>query len=176
MKSLWEVLEGREGRSRTQARLLKAGLTVVQVSLNIPGFPKRLRNDLFCVEWTAWLVRQRCLSLGWGIGAEIGLLNGAGYALLIGVLPGPDPIRLKQECLALEEALSWGRALDLDVRVQSGNIGREALGLPPRTCLLCGEEAKACNREGRHDRRALREIVEELIGKCAGEEIPTVHS
>lgn len=167
MDALQEVLEGREGRARAQEQLLKAGLTVVQVSLNIPGFPKRLKNDLFCIEKTSWLVRERCLSLGWGIVQEVGLLNGAGYAVLLGVGPGADPKRLKQTCLTLEENLAWGRAIDLDVRGQRGIIGRGILGMPPRRCLLCGEEAKQCSREGRHDGKLLRKIVEELIRNCA---------
>lgn len=167
MEPLQDVLQGREGRARAQDRLLKAGLTVIQVSLNIPGFPKRLKNDLFCIEKTSWLVRERCLSLGWKILREVGLLNGAGYAVLLGAGPGADPKRLKEACLVLEETLSWGRAIDLDVRDHRGIIGRGILGIPPRRCLLCGQEAKHCSREGRHDRRQLRKIVEELLENCA---------
>ena len=169
MDSLACVLEGREGRARAQARLLAEGLTVVQVSLNVPGFPKRLDGDLFCIEQAGLRIQEKVRSAGGQVILEIGLLNGAGYALLIGIRLAGSAVGLKKACIALEEGLPWGRALDLDVRTPGGSIDRAALGGAPRRCLLCGDEAKSCGREGRHDRADLRKAMEDLLAQCLQE-------
>ena len=163
MDPLYRVLHGREERARLHSWLFGKGLLVVQVSLNIPGFPKRLNGDIPCVDRAGIGVREAIVALGGRVLREIGLLNGAGYALMIGALPGESPSLLKKRCVDMEEGLPWGRALDLDVLVPGGSVSRQSLGEPPRRCLLCGEEAKACAREGRHDRKELRRVLEGLL-------------
>jgi holo-ACP synthase CitX len=169
MDFLARVLEGREGRARSQARFFEEGLTVVQVSLNVPGFPKRLDGDLFCIEQAGLKIREKVLSEGGRVALEVGLLNGAGYALLLGVRLEGSAVCLKKACIALEEDLPWGRALDLDVLTPWGGIDRRSLGEPPRKCLLCGDEAKTCSRESRHDRVRIREAMRELLVRCLQE-------
>ena len=163
MDALKRVLEGKDERTRLQSWFFEKGLTVVQASLNVPGFPKRLGGDLSCVDQLAMLAREAVVSQGGMIRLEIGVLNGAGYAGLLGFVPGESPCRLKRRCIALEESLPWGRAVDLDVLTPAGSISRHNLGEPPRRCLLCGEEAKSCAREGRHDRMELRRVLEDLL-------------
>ena len=165
MDPLGLVLEGREGRARLQSRLLAKGLAVVQVSLNIPGFPKSLPGDIRCADRMVSSVRERVRSGGGKVVSETGLLNGAGYAVLIGVLLEDEGVArlLKERCIVLEEEFSWGRAVDVDVITTRGSIGRSAVGKPPRPCLVCGDDAKACGRERRHDTGSLRESISRLV-------------
>ena len=170
MDPLKRVLQGREDRSSLQSRLFSRGFVVVQVSLNIPGFPKRLEGDIFFADRMANRVLDVICALGGTVLQEVGLLNGAGYAVLVGTrLEGPLHL-LKRRCIALEESLPWGRAFDLDVLTPAGSVSRQSLGEPPRRCLLCGGEAKSCAREGRHDRRELREVLERLLMRSLQEE------
>mgnify|MGYP000987923179 CR=1 FL=1 len=161
MDPLGLVLDGREGRARQQSRILAKGLAVVQVSLNIPGFPKSLPGDIRCADRMASSVRESVRSGGGKVVSETGLLNGAGYAVLIGVLLEDEGVArlLKERCIALEEEFPWGRAVDVDVITTRGSLGRGEVGKPPRSCLVCGDDAKACGRERRHDTRSLREFI-----------------
>ncbi len=170
MDPLQRVLQGREDRSNLQSRLFRRGLVVVQVSLNIPGFPKRLTGDIFFADRMVERVLETIRALGGTVLQEIGLLNGAGYAVLVGARLEGSLRLLKRCCIAMEESLPWGRAFDLDVLAPAGSVSRESLGVPPRRCLLCGEEAKSCAREGRHDRKELREVLERLLMQSLQEE------
>ncbi len=107
MDPLKRVLQGREDRSSLQSRLFSRGFVVVQVSLNIPGFPKRLEGDIFFADRMAKRVLDVIFALGGTVLQEVGLLNGAGYAVLVGTrLEGPLHL-LKRRCIALEESLPW---------------------------------------------------------------------
>jgi holo-ACP synthase CitX len=169
MEPLTRVLQGREERVVLQARMLSQGFTVVQASLNVPGFPKRLVGDVACLDRTILLIRKEMRSAGPIVAREVGILNGAGYAVLLGVRGVDRPEVLKRRCISIEETLSWGRVLDLDVLVPAGSVSRECVGEAPRLCPLCGDEAKACGREGRHDRSELRRFMGRLITECLQE-------
>jgi holo-ACP synthase CitX len=77
-----------------------------------------------------------------------------------------DAAATKQHAVALEETLPAGRLLDLDVVTSAGAvIGRAALGLPPRRCLVCPEPAVDCIRAGRHTAEALEAAVNQLVDR-----------
>lgn len=62
----------------------------------------------------------------------------------------------------LEDALPIGRLWDLDVLGEDGRpLSRQALGLPPRACLVCDAPAKICARERRHDLSALQAAIQQ---------------
>ena len=62
-----------------------------------------------------------------------------------------SPEQAKKLTTAIEESHPIGRLFDMDVLGPDGaSISRSALGLPPRTCLICGENAKACARSRNH--------------------------
>jgi len=68
--------------------------------------------------------------------------------------------QLKQACIDIEDSHPLGRLWDIDiisVKNYTG-ISRNALGYPPRKCLICGNEAKACARARTH-------TTDELIAK-----------
>lgn len=52
---------------------------------------------------------------------------------------------------SIEESHPLGRLFDIDVlRTDGTSVSRSSLGLPPRTCLICGENAKVCSRSRNH--------------------------
>ncbi len=55
------------------------------------------------------------------------------------------PERVKYLCVTLEEELPFGRLWDFDVEGPSGTIGRAALDLADRTCVVCGGSAAVCS-------------------------------
>lgn len=158
------VLDGRDERRFLQESLFERGASViVQLALNIPGYPKRMEGDLSCLLRTYTLFRRE-LPDGAGFLARCLLENGAGLALCM-ALCEVDGNALKRLCVFLEESLSWGRILDADVVVPQGPLSRREFGLPPRRCLLCEDDAKSCARRGTHSMHVLRETVRVLLAR-----------
>jgi holo-ACP synthase CitX len=158
------VLDGRDERRYLQESLFERGASViVQLALNIPGYPKRMEGDLPCLLRTYTLFR-RALPDGAGFLARCLLENGAGLALCTALLD-VDENALKRLCVFLEAGLPWGRILDADVVVPQGPLSRREFGFPPRCCLLCEDDAKSCARRGAHSMHALRETARVLLAR-----------
>ena len=157
---LLSLLRGREERERFRQHVLTSSLCVVQMALNIPGLPKTLPRDREVLErtWQSW---QRCFpfpsprTVAW-------LDNAAGVALLLGFVVG-EPREFKINGFRCEEDLPWGRLLDVDVDTPQGPLSRSLLGVAPRRCFLCEEEAKACAYLGTHPVLALRGAAKALL-------------
>jgi len=162
MKALDRVLSGREGRARLQRHILGSAAFVVQVSLNLPGYPKELPGSRTLVESVGFRVAKRVREGGGLVLSAWMLENGAGPAFFLGV-HGVRPETFKEEAMSLEEKTPWGALLDVDVLLPGGALSRSVLGLPPRRCFLCGRPAKECARAGRHDRKELRRIAEKFL-------------
>ena len=63
----------------------------------------------------------------------------------------------KTRMLALENRAPLSRLWDIDIIDRDGvAVSRRDLGLPPRRCLICDDDAKTCARERRHDIAALQ--------------------
>lgn len=154
------LLKGREERAYFQNFLLQISPTVLQISLNIPGLPKRLANDALAIRKTEDALREA------GIRpiARVALENAAGLCLLLSC--DNQAREAKLAAVSLEEGLPWGRALDLDVITTAGQLSREELDLQPRTCLLCGDTAKACARSSRHGVGEVRAEIVSLLSRC----------
>jgi holo-ACP synthase CitX len=145
-KSALEFLLARDTRQDGIAQHLSEGhRATLFVSLNIPGGQKCPPGAKALYHWL------------------LGELAAAFPALLIlrtaSDLLGPyaiialdlDPTVVKKKCIALETSHPAARLADLDVYPASGvQIGRSQLGLPPRTCLVCGAAAADCMRAKRH--------------------------
>ena len=165
---LESVLNGREERALKQRELLlsmhesfsamerDAGF-ICQIALNVPGYPKRITNDeeavcqftkLFLDEFEEPFIKDLCL------------INGAGYCW-IGVFEGDreEALRAKMCAVELEERLRAGRVFDIDIITKDGAISRKDVGLPPRKCFFCGNDAKICSKERAHYLPALRNHV-----------------
>lgn len=88
------------------------------------------------------------------------LITGMEY---IGVLEA-DGREIKKLMMEVEEASIGGRLLDLDIYDKDfSQISRSSLGLPERKCIICGDTARTCIKEERHDIRELEEKVREII-------------
>ena len=118
-------------------------------------------------------------------------LRGAGFAVLERSrrdgCAGPEalyavaasPLELKALAVKLEDSMSWGRLLDADVLVAPAGrtdssdpsacsllpepLSRFALGIPPRRCLLCGNDARTCMAERAHPTAELAAAAELLL-------------
>lgn len=167
---LHRVLEGRDERRSLQEHLFGRGISVVvQLALNIPGYPKRMEGDLECLLHFYALFRKV-------LPGNVSLLsrclfeNGAGLALCT-AFSGTDGKELKRLCVFLEEHLSWGRIIDADVLVRKGPLSRREFGFPSRRCLLCEREAKECARLCSHLGSDLRSAARKLLEQaCRGGE------
>lgn len=71
--------------------------------------------------------------------------------------------RIKRRTVLLEEQLPYGRFLDIDVNDEKGAVSRQDLGLPPRTCLVCGSPAWDCVKSHRHTNEDIAECLEKVL-------------
>lgn len=157
------VMAGREERAMIQSRLLsgRSDHFVCQVTLNVPGYPKRLLGDETIIE--------KC-RMDFQIGIcceshkEVKLENGAGLALLMLFSGGKEKITAaKQVGIFIEDNACYGRIVDIDVITVDGQLSRRDFHLKPRRCFLCSKDSKECARERKHSYQELRAEVQALI-------------
>lgn len=75
-----------------------------------------------------------------------------------------DPLSAKQLAVDVEETHPMGRLFDLDVIVDGPRpLGREELGLPSRTCIICGRPVRECMRTRKHSTEELLSRIEAII-------------
>lgn len=75
-----------------------------------------------------------------------------------------EPRRAKEFALSFEGSHPWGELTDVDVMGSGGKVvGREGLGLGPRPCLICGDQAALCVVERRHSLEELRARAEAIL-------------
>jgi holo-ACP synthase CitX len=174
------LLAAREAREERIRRLCAAlpGGCLVAVGLSVPGADKAPRGSGRAVALAVSLLAERCAAAGIAAGPAAGASGGAAggpddsalgpFAALAVTAP---PERTKALCVELEGALPWGRVLDLDVYAAAGGsglreLGRAALGLPGRRCLLCDEPARECILLRRHEPAALAGRTATLLGEA----------
>ena len=173
------LLASRDARVAHQAELLgeHPGKTLLCLTVMLPGPVKRSAMSLKIASAAVEAVRGafspvfeelRDLETGY-----------EGYFMV-----DSDPIAAKKLAVTLEETHPLGRLFDLDVVIlkndpilrtggqkQGGHphfgpvfedgpapLSREALGLPSRTCIICGRPVRECMRERKH-------TTEELLAK-----------
>jgi len=75
-----------------------------------------------------------------------------------------DARLLKSATVGLEDRHTLGRLWDLDViEPELGGLSRQALGWPPRRCLICEQPAHACARSRRHPLDELSKATKEIV-------------
>lgn len=78
-----------------------------------------------------------------------------------------EPACVKRRCIDMESAYPFARLIDFDIFNESGcQIGRAALGLPPRSCLVCDLPAVECIRLRRHTSGEVKGRADELLALC----------
>lgn len=167
---LQELLLAREKRAAHQKELLEEyNSNLICFTMNIPGPVKKdplitegfqLGHQVLKAQFPQILYEeQRLLDTGC-----------EGYYILPG--RGKD---IKSLCIQIEEQHPLGRLLDLDVITSSG----EKLSRPhPRSCFLCGEDARICRRSGKHSIESLiqrtRDLLQEAVDQDLAQRVETL--
>ena len=161
--ALSDILSAREERVRSRDEFLSENIFACQITLNIPGYPKRLTNDEKAVaKFSRTFIEQ------WDSPplCEKEIANAAGVCWL-GFFEGNISAaqKAKRIAVSIEEGTPEGRISDIDIIVQGRTLSRSDLGLPQRRCLLCDRPAKECARDQNHSYNHLRSEFEKLIEK-----------
>jgi triphosphoribosyl-dephospho-CoA synthase len=139
-----QLLDAREARQATLARLRGADGSIVFLSVGVPG-PDKRRPGLAALQRLAAEALGRALEV---TPLESGRDAIGPWAARRVALP---PDRVKRATVELEASLPAGRLIDLDVYGPTGaQVDRASLRLPPRPCLVCERPAVECIRGSRH--------------------------
>ena len=148
--ALDDILAARDARVARQQALLQQGGMLLSLTLVAPGAVKR--SPLLDAIFAAALDAIRPLVDD--ARARIEAVDDSGHHALY-LLDG-EARDWKTRMLALENRAPLARLWDIDIIGGDGvAVSRRDLGLPPRRCLICDDDAKTCARERRHDIAAL---------------------
>ena len=156
--TLMEMLEARESRANRQRELLdRHRCPVVSFTLNIAGPVKN--GPVIRRAFREGLLRLEDALAARGLRPlhqeEVDRPTGCEA---LWAVDGPT-WTVKELCAGIEDRDALGRLFDLDVLdPEGGKWDREAMGLPPRPCLVCGKAGKGCASRRLHP-------VEEIQGK-----------
>lgn len=170
--TLGEVLAFREEKARIQTELLAAypEAAVVSLGMNIPGPLKSSPSIYRAFQEGRRILEETIEACGGSIRKKAVLEEKAGYAAIY-LIGCTEAQTLKRQTVLLEETHPLGRLFDMDVFQAGGAaLSREQIGAGRRTCLICGQDAKACGRNRTHTVRELGEKVQEIIRKWEEEE------
>ena len=71
--------------------------------------------------------------------------------------------QVKKFCCQIEDTHPLGRLMDIDVMDGVVPLSRADIGLTPRRCLLCSNEARYCMRAHTHTTEELLEKIRQLV-------------
>ena len=171
---IMQMLDARERRAHTQEQLLEQfnPCVLVSITLNIPG-PVKNSEAITTVfasvisELDEALLPFECLHQ-----EDFSLPTGMEFYRVLRA----DALDVKRACTKFEEGHPLGRLLDIDVVEMAGEtptpISRTALGMPPRCCFICNEEAKVCARSRRHTVLEMQEHIARMIAEYSSTQRP----
>lgn len=156
---LANVLAAREARWQRKRALAQNGRAVVSALLRLPR-ALRLEADFWAVfEDECRLLERRFQHAGLELNGEGMWRDADGPAAL---WTTTDATSAKALCLAAESE-GRGQLMDFDVMDEAGRaLSREAMNLPPRTCLVCQNDARLCVRGGAHTAEEVEKAAMEL--------------
>ncbi len=155
-----DILKDRENRYNTILDLIdQYQLPVVCSKINYPGSNKNTPQAIKAFE----VLRKLAISRYTQHSIFTKTLSGQdGKSLLMVV--ALTPLEAKKTALDLETNHPLGRIFDIDVYQQDGSsIGRGAVGLKTRRCILCDEDARVCMRLEKHGLQEVIDGVNKLI-------------
>lgn len=162
--TLEQLLLSREQRVQHQKDLLGAypGKSLLCLTVQLPGAEKRTDISLKIAKAGVEAVRaafspdfEELKDLETGF---------EGYFIL-----SMPPLQAKRLACQVEDTHPLGRLMDLDVCQMPGLTGhllplsRQDIGLPPRRCLLCDNEARYCMRARLHTQEELLARIKEMV-------------
>ena len=169
--TLDDILKSRDDRAARQRQLLGdyAGygdIALFSFTVNYPGDVK-LNADTRRIHVAGAEALERLL--------QNAVIHSEKYELFTGPegywVAKMQPREAKARAVALEESHPLGRLFDIDVLSNGGLLlDRTALGLSPRSCLLCGDNPAICRREKRHTLDELKERIHEILTRLYEED------
>lgn len=160
-----DMLDARDRRAERQKRFLETLPVLICLTMNIPG-PIKASTEILAA------FREGVRRVQSAVGAR---------PILYEAFTGPeayvplnaDAEAVKREMCRIEDEEPLGRLFDLDVLAKNGEkCCRSALGLPPRSCLLCGKPAFECARSRAHSVPELSKEVSRRIDEWRRETLP----
>ena len=143
--ALDDILAARDARVARQQAMLAQGGVLLSLTLVAPGAVKR--SPLLDAIFAAALAALRPLVDD--ARARIEAVDDSGHHALY-LLDG-EARDWKTRMLALENRAPLSRLWDIDIIDHDGvAVSRRDLGLPPRRCLICDDDAKTCARARCH--------------------------
>lgn len=153
------ILEDREKRFDRIIELIQEGKPVLCGKLNYPGEIKNtpeankgfliLYNLLF--EKFSDYIKTKEIIKGYDGNAVLMTLD-------------MEPVSAKEYSIDIEDGHPLGRIFDIDVYLKEGTpISRSDIGRKPRTCIICGKNAKECTRSMAHDIMEVRNKINNMI-------------
>ena len=159
--TLDQLLASREERASFQKELLKSypGMTLVCLTVIMPGKVKRNLQSLIVAQ--AALTALVCAFGDSMLKLEVRDRQTGYEAYLETTLSHGEA---KRKTCSIEDTHPLGRLFDLDVIDADGvPISRETIGLNPRKCLICDNEARYCMRNRTHTLSELSARIDEMI-------------
>lgn len=161
-QSLQDILEARDMRVRYQEYLLDTYKTnLVSYKLNIPGPVKYspLIKQIFDEGMSVFKKKLDEASISIVYEKVWYKNSGTEYFAVLNA----DAHFIKQLTTSIEETHALGRLYDFDVLNSDGSqVSRQELGIQPRKCLLCENNAFECARSRRHDVSTLIDHIETM--------------
>ncbi len=155
------LLASRDARRARQQELMAANpeSTLVCLTVVMPGSVKRNGQSLTVARAAVEALKNEFEN-------ELSYLEErdlpTGYEAFL--LVSPAPPEAKKATCGIEESHPLGRLFDIDVFDSEGlPIPREAVGLQPRRCMLCDNEARFCMRNRTHTQEELHSHINSLI-------------
>ena len=159
--TLDQLLASRAERASFQKELLKSypGKTLVCLTVIMPGKVKRNLQSLIVAQ--AALTALVCAFGDSMLKLEVRDRQTGYEAYLETTLSHGEA---KRKTCSIEDTHPLGRLFDLDVIDADGvPISRETIGLNPRKCLICDNEARYCMRNRTHTLSELSARIDEMI-------------
>lgn len=155
--TLEQLLLSREQRVQHQKDLLGAypGKSLLCLTVQLPGAEKR--NDISLKIAKAGVEAARA-AFSPDFEELKDLETGFEGYFILSMLP----LQAKRLACQVEDTHPLGRLMDLDV-CQMEPLSRQDIGLPPRRCLLCDNEARYCMRARLHTQEELLARIKEMV-------------
>lgn len=159
--TLAQLLASREERWHRQMMLIRdfPSLTLVCLTVIMPGKVKRSDRSLAVAKAAVMAMRE-------AFGDKMRQMDerdlATGYeAYMLVALPVEEA---KLKACRIEETHPLGRLFDIDVIDRSATpVSRSIVGLSPRRCLLCGNDARYCIRNHTHTQEELLGRIRQMI-------------
>lgn len=166
--SLVDLLAAKEQRQLRQQRLLNQyGLTLVSITINMPGPVKDTILTRQLCDFAVAAIRN-CLPV---CAEEIVYLSTGPEALLV---TSTFAASVKELCSVIETAQPFARLLDLDVFNAQGELfsAQDSRGF--RKCYICDNPAVYCMREAKHGQGEIQLAVKRLFYQFLAEQSRTI--